>query len=980
MVLIAQRAAVNTTLGTVRSFPLDNDSDGGDGGLPGVQVTHIQGVQASAEGFQLQIKSPWPSRVAYVTALPSQRLSEIAVQACGQLGLKCGQVPETELSLYGPDLRELPLDSTLEAACGGSSSSDGSGSSSGGDRPGSSLGGHAVSASGGNGLMRLHLLPYKALWEQYWKGASIDQHDAQHPPQASAAAVNARAQETGAAAGTHGGDGGACHHAIGAKALPTQPGAQADLPAEEPDWLPLYWHLWMSDAHHTARMPASPPDGCPPVSFMHDAETPLSVSLDVFAGWMGISQSGQCCSDGDPLDLGKGANSPGSEFNSVVGTESASGSPTSGTQTEDEAEHREHSGRDAAAPKEQQPPAEAASGSQASGCGSWYRHMEWLRGGGTRMLRLLAAATSASSTTSSGSDGGSGGEGSGNCSGTGNSSSSSSTSDGRGCSSHGDSTSGSAVAGSAVAKGGVMGGTGNGAAAGASAGGAMHTPLSSGKCSSGGTCNRCECCCSHAAAVTAPDSALNGGAFSSTIASSGLPLLWLNRQVSYDASPAELGMCDQSVVALLNLCDRPDCAACLLTRGSLYGNVELIEKALSAGGLGPVDEQQNVPAAGLSGSISASGLAKAAGAGSGSDGGCGNHEDKAALGDDKGSNRPPMLMPLGLAAANGHEGALKLLLQRRVDDPNVCDKFGLPALWFAVEHAQPGCVRLLLQAGARAADWVFAAPAVAAAVQEAPAAAAAERAAAERASAAAAAGLPLAVASYMALCHAVEVGDVHSVRELLRYGACPYTPDDSNGTPYHMAIERGDVEIVEALLEGDPAFEELQRAQADVYRRLLHASQRVERSEVAGCPCVQCNYRVAIRAAASPETEELRAQLQLVALPAVMDAAPPEAAVALMAAMRQRGALLDAHDADGYTALHLAVRAGNLDAVRWLLQQGADPMERDALGYMPLHLLAHYGCSAAPQPPQPPPAPPTAQNSPAAASSTTPTAAAAAAP
>ncbi len=35
------------------------------------------------------------------------------------------------------------------------------------------------------------------------------------------------------------------------------------------------------------------------------------------------------------------------------------------------------------------------------------------------------------------------------------------------------------------------------------------------------------------------------------------------------------------------------------------------------------------------------------------------------------------------------------------------------------------------------------------------------------------------------------------VREMLRRGACPYTPDDSNGTPYHMAVERGDVAAVE---------------------------------------------------------------------------------------------------------------------------------------------------------------------------------------
>ncbi len=53
------------------------------------------------------------------------------------------------------------------------------------------------------------------------------------------------------------------------------------------------------------------------------------------------------------------------------------------------------------------------------------------------------------------------------------------------------------------------------------------------------------------------------------------------------------------------------------------------------------------------------------------------------------------------------------------------------------------------------------------------------------------------------------------------------------------------------------------------------------------------------------------------------------------------------------------MRCGHLEAIRWLLQQGADPSERDALGYTPLHLLAHYGCSAAPPAAlaaQPPPA------------------------
>ncbi|GIL73642.1 hypothetical protein Vretifemale_3738 [Volvox reticuliferus] len=917
-----------------------------------------ENVNPAASSLSVLVKSPWPNHAARFEVLRSQRLAEIAALACDHLGVKYGPEPEIEMSLYGPDLRELPLDNTLEAICNNSNES-----------------GCVIS----DGLLRLHLLPYKVLWEQYWSGEGAQrrsdgqQRSVSGSSKATNAAVDlantASGDTTNASAGVStlsGGPGPAPYTNLpatqvdaAASAMPASSHSTPTEPLEEPDWLPLYWHLWMSDPEHTAGMPAAPPDGCPPVSFVHEAETPLCVSLDVFASWMGIPPFGQAgrSSSRKPhalggIDAALTAPAPAGPCVSDVQRSpglSQSLDPTAGENAPPPDSERTHppepqlikgqapAGKQSvlAQPAQQQPSAEAPS---QSGCGSWCRHMEWLRGGGTRMLRLLAAATSTStSAASSGSDGGSGGGSTVTSGGTSSACSSERGTHGSGSgSSNGDSTVKGSVVVQPADSGSLRDAYGNECVRRRSSSNGMQDESANAAVVAGHDKD----------SVSVVDHQERSDDTGLTAACAGLQLLWLNRQVSYEASPAELGMCDQSVVALLNLCDKPDCAACLMTRGSLYGNVALVERSLAAGGLGPVDEQQRPPQpadeavkdAAVDGAGSAATAVK---------------PDGPLSGSAKTGSRPPMLMPLGMAAANGYEEVLELLLARRVDDPNVCDKFGLPALWFAVEHAQPVCVRLLLQAGARAADWVFATSAVVAAGGQAgaaPGTAAADKAAAERASAAAAAGLPLAVASYMALCHAVEVGDVRTVRELLRFGACPYTPDDSNGTPYLMAIERGDVEIVQALLDGDPAFEELQRAQADIYRRLLHASQRVERSEVAGCPCVQCNYRVAIRAAASPETEELRAQLQLVALPAVMDAAPPESAVTLMAAMKARGALLDAHDADGYTALHLAVRAGNLSAIRWLLQNGADPLERDALGYMPLHLLAHYGCSAAPAP------------------------------
>ena len=57
--------------------------------------------------------------------------------------------------------------------------------------------------------------------------------------------------------------------------------------------------------------------------------------------------------------------------------------------------------------------------------------------------------------------------------------------------------------------------------------------------------------------------------------------------------------------------------------------------------------------------------------------------------------------------------------------------------------------------------------------------------------------------------------------------------------------------------------------------------------------------------------------------------------------MCRHGALLDAQDADGRTALHQAVRYGRLAEARWLIETGAHVDVADFEGLLPLHQV---GC------------------------------------
>src|SRR4051812_19743569 len=59
--------------------------------------------------------------------------------------------------------------------------------------------------------------------------------------------------------------------------------------------------------------------------------------------------------------------------------------------------------------------------------------------------------------------------------------------------------------------------------------------------------------------------------------------------------------------------------------------------------------------------------------------------------------------------------------------------------------------------------------------------------------------------------------------------------------------------------------------------------------------------------------------------------------------MRETGIRIDAQDGIGETALHQTCQAGNLEAVRLLLDAGANPNGVSRLGHTPLGLAVTYG-------------------------------------
>ncbi|XP_077473529.1 uncharacterized protein ankrd50l [Stigmatopora argus] len=262
--------------------------------------------------------------------------------------------------------------------------------------------------------------------------------------------------------------------------------------------------------------------------------------------------------------------------------------------------------------------------------------------------------------------------------------------------------------------------------------------------------------------------------------------------------------------------------------------------------------------------------------------------------------------PLRSAAWGGHAQAVRLLLEAgaKVDG---CDGKGRTALRAAAwgGHRETVLVLLDYEAQADKADWKGRTPLIAAAYMGHPEAAAALLNRGARVDLADGDGRT--ALSVVALCGPSVPGRRgygEVARLLLEHGANPGHRDRDRMTPLLLAAHEGHDDIVELLLD----------AGADV-------------DETAGGRGARVTPLLAAAAMGHVQT---------------------------VTRLLFWGALADAVDDEGRTALGLAAARGSAGAVRVLLERGLDENHKDDLGWTPLHAAAHEGhravCAALTEP------------------------------
>jgi ankyrin repeat protein len=167
-----------------------------------------------------------------------------------------------------------------------------------------------------------------------------------------------------------------------------------------------------------------------------------------------------------------------------------------------------------------------------------------------------------------------------------------------------------------------------------------------------------------------------------------------------------------------------------------------------------------------------------------------------------------------------------------------------------------------------------------------------------------------------ALVAAITGGDVDAVRELLSEDRSLAEARDANGLPVVLlALFHQQREVADALLAADPELGVLEAAAAGRCERLRELLD------------------------ADPEAIRQRTPEGFTALGLAAFLGGPEAVRILL----ERGADAD-DDADnpfGVRPVHAASAAHDHETMRLLLQAGADPNQRQRGGFVPLHEAAH---------------------------------------
>ena len=165
--------------------------------------------------------------------------------------------------------------------------------------------------------------------------------------------------------------------------------------------------------------------------------------------------------------------------------------------------------------------------------------------------------------------------------------------------------------------------------------------------------------------------------------------------------------------------------------------------------------------------------------------------------------------------------------------------------------------------------------------------------------------------------------------DLLRHnGADPEPRGEENRTPLHSAAYYGDLELVQKLIEYDA---DISAEDVDGRTPVFNASEGC-RSEYRSVIRLLVDYGVDINA---------RTRMGYVATPlyAALIYGTPEAVRLLL----ERGANPNAQGNDGSTPLQIASDYGTPEAVRLLLERGANPNAQGNGGSTPLQIASDYG-------------------------------------
>ena len=305
---------------------------------------------------------------------------------------------------------------------------------------------------------------------------------------------------------------------------------------------------------------------------------------------------------------------------------------------------------------------------------------------------------------------------------------------------------------------------------------------------------------------------------------------------------------------------------------------------------------------------------------------------------------------LYIAATNGHEGVVRLLLERGAQR-EAANKNGATPLFIAAQRGHEGVVRLLLEGGAQreAANKDGATPLYIAAQQghEGVVRLLLERGA-QREAAQKDGATPLYIAA--------QQGHEGIVRLLLDGGAQKEAAQKDGLTPLHMAAQDGHEGVVRLLLDSGAQIEAatkdgvtplhiaVQQGHEGVVRLLLERGAQREAANKNGATplyiAAQRGHEGVVRLLLERGAQREAAQKDG-ATPLYIAAQQGHEGVVRL--LLERGAQREAAQKDGATPLYIAAQRGHEGVVRLLLEGGAQREAANKDGATPLYIAAQQG-------------------------------------